>query len=329
MPSVTLHLVLADRVLERWLDTPQEAPFDPNHPSNTNAFFQGAFGPDLGYFPGGYPLLSELSHFVQSGDLARALLHRAHTPAERAFAWGWVTHVLADQQVHPLVGRAVGEFLYGDRNLFADGARHPAAHVQVETGLDAFFSGMFPNVRGRRMAPVFDVESIGFLQGAYRDVYGITVDSSVFLASHLAVARKSCQGLMTIGVLSAASTVHSDSAPGASARWLARKVLAIVKLGLGRHPLAKAFLSPTPPAEWLIEGVEKVLEGFPDAFDQHYRTGLRELENFNLDTGGVQEETPMHTGTVRVLESLAKEGIQFPHSDQDTGQPVARLSPAA
>ena len=77
MPSVTLHLVLADRILERWLDVPQEAPFDPTNPTYVNAFHQGAIGPDLGYFPGGHKLLSELSHMVRSGDLTRSLARRA------------------------------------------------------------------------------------------------------------------------------------------------------------------------------------------------------------------------------------------------------------
>jgi hypothetical protein len=53
MPSVTLHLVMADRVLERWQERPWDAPFDPYDPVCINAFQQGSFGPDLGYFPGG------------------------------------------------------------------------------------------------------------------------------------------------------------------------------------------------------------------------------------------------------------------------------------
>lgn len=122
MPSVTLHLVLADRVLDRWLDAPQKAPFDPNNPLFVNAFCQGAFGPDLGYFPGGRKLLSELSHLVRSGDLSRTLVRSARTQLERAFSWGWVTHVLPDQAIHPHLGRAVGEFLYGDPEIFVDGA---------------------------------------------------------------------------------------------------------------------------------------------------------------------------------------------------------------
>ncbi|MFO8175183.1 MAG: hypothetical protein R6T96_12930, partial [Longimicrobiales bacterium] len=66
MPSVTLHLVLADRVLDQWQASPSTAPFDPFDTDLQNAFHQGAVGPDLGYFPGGHRFLSDLSHLVRT-----------------------------------------------------------------------------------------------------------------------------------------------------------------------------------------------------------------------------------------------------------------------
>jgi hypothetical protein len=308
MPSVTLHLVLADRVLDRWLDAPYDAPFDPHNPSFSNAFFQGAFGPDLGYFPGGHKLLSELSHLVRSGDLTRSLAFSARTPLERAFAWGWATHVLADCRIHPLVGRAVGEFIYGDRTMLADGARHQVPHVQVETGLDAFYSRLFPEIRRRRMAPVFDRDSIGFLARAYRETYSLDIDPSVFLTSHRATARKSVQGLVTVGLLSTALLAKPISATFSGSRWVCQRALAVVKLGLGKHPLAKAFLSPIPPAEWLIREVGEEVEGFANRFFHHFRTGLAELENSNLDTGEAQSPFTTHVGTLQALEALERAG---------------------
>jgi hypothetical protein len=139
MPSVSLHLVLADRVLEGWTTNPRAAPFDPDDPAAVNAFYQGALGPDLGYFPGGYRLLSDLAHRVRSAVLSRFLVVSARAAAERAFSWGWVAHFLADRAIHPLVGRGVGEFVHGDRTRFVDGFEEPAAHVRVETGLDVLY----------------------------------------------------------------------------------------------------------------------------------------------------------------------------------------------
>jgi hypothetical protein len=104
----------------------------------------------------------------------------------------------------------------------------------------------------------------------------------------------------------------------------------IVKLGLARHPLAKAFLTPTPPAEWLVEEVGKVVDSFPASFNYHYRTGLRDLANFNLDTGEDQDRAATHPGTLEVLDSLTPDGVRLPPAPEDsTGGGGAKLSPAA
>ena len=332
MPSVTLHLVLADRILERWLDVPQEAPFDPTNPTYVNAFHQGAIGPDLGYFPGGHKLLSELSHMVRSGDLTRSLVRRARTPLERAFSWGWVTHVLADMTIHPLVGRAVGEFVYGNREIFADGTLHQPAHVQVETGLDAFYSRLFPALRHRKMVPVFNKESIGFLQEAYRDVYSLPLGLNVFLSSHLATVRMSVQGLATVGLLSTALLAKPVSASFSGARWALQGTLALLKMALRKDSLLKAFLNPVPPAGWFVERVGVKVDRFADDFLRYYRTGLSELENHNLDTGEVQKSPPTHPGTLRALRALEQAGGSLPPSYQAgsiPGDPPLSLSTAS
>jgi hypothetical protein len=294
------------------LDTPQNAPFDPHDPVHLNAFYQGAFGPDLGYFPGGRKLLSTLSHLVRSGDLTRALVENARTPLERAFSWGWVTHVLADNSIHPLVGRAVGELVYGSRSIFADGANHQAAHVQVEIGLDAFYSRLFPGIRKRRMAPVFNRDSIRFLVEAYRKVYGLHLEASVFLSSHLAAAKKSAQGLVTIGLLSTALMSRPVTPTSAGARWVYQGALTLMKMGLGKESLTTAFLNPTPPSDWLVRGVGHEVESFADQFFFHYRTNLEFIQNYNLDTGEVQKAPTSHKGTLHALGALMQEGGKLP-----------------
>jgi hypothetical protein len=322
MPSVTLHLVMADRVLERWQERPWDAPFNPYDPVCMNAFQQGSFGPDLGYFPGGYRFLSDLSHLVRSGELTRALVHSARTPLERAFAWGWVTHVLADHSVHPLVGRGVGEFLFGDRTLFVDGCGNPMAHLRVETGLDAFYSHLFPSVRKRTMAPVFDGSSIRFLVDAYRRVYGLAIDPSLVLTSHMCAVRMSVQGLLSIGIMSTAFLAGPLTPTFLGVRWFLRQALDMVRTGFNSDSLLLAYLNPLPPAQWLVEEVGAVVEGFWDRFLYHYRTDLRELEDFNLDTGRVEPESPTHLGAARALATLARFGGRLPIMEGPASVPL-------
>lgn len=164
MPGVTLHLLLAEQVLEHWRRQPGEAPFPPDDPTVVNAFRQGAFGPDLGYFPGGFRPLSDLAHCMRAGDLARRLVSTARTPLERGFASGWSTHVLADRWIHPHIGRAVGELVHGKRTRFVDGDSDPNTHVLVESGLDAVYARRHPGLRTLRLGGVFDDLSIGFLK---------------------------------------------------------------------------------------------------------------------------------------------------------------------
>ena len=75
MPGVAVHFVLADRVLSRWRGDGVEGasslpPFDVSDPASLNAFYHGAVGPDLGYFPGGHRLLSDLAHCVRPAQVA-------------------------------------------------------------------------------------------------------------------------------------------------------------------------------------------------------------------------------------------------------------------
>ena len=322
MPSVTLHLVLASGVLEDWKDTPSSAPFDPSRPDLRNAFQQGAVGPDLGYFPGGYRFLSDLSHLVRTGQLTRTLVETAGTARERAFAWGWVTHVLADQAIHPLVGKGVGEVLYGDRERFADSSRHQTTHVQVETGLDAWYAHRFPELRRRRMAPVFQGRSIRFLVDAYQQVYGISVDPVLVLSSHLAAARMSVRGLVAAGALSLAHLSPSGSIPGAGARWLIRGILSAAGR-LGRSSLALAYLNPILPAPWLREDVDRVVEGFVPRFRRHLDEGCRELADYNLDSGQIDEPPVTHPGARSALEELARFRPSGRNGDHPPGHPVS------
>lgn len=304
MPGVTLHLLLADRVLEHWRGKTSPAPFDTRDPALINAFHQGALGPDLGYFPGGHRFLSDLSHLVRSADLTRELVDSSSSPWEIAFSWGWVTHFQADLAIHPLVGRGVGEFLYGSREIFVDGSSNETAHLRVEVGLDAFYSHLFPTIRGHRMAPVFHGASIRFLANAYRRIYRIHLDPTLFLSSHLAAVRLSAQALRSIGLMSTALLIRPISRSMAGAQWFIRRTLLAVRGGLGRESLLLAYLNPIPPAEWLVEAVGEIAESFAERFHSHFESGLEELANFNLDTGGIEDLEGAHRGTRMTIQTL-------------------------
>ena len=92
MPQPTFHLLLAHEVLDRWNGA---GPFDTHDSANRNAFFHGAIGPDMGFFPGTNRLISELAHTSLAGELTRQLAAHARTETTLAFAYGWATHIVA------------------------------------------------------------------------------------------------------------------------------------------------------------------------------------------------------------------------------------------
>ena len=276
MPGVAVHLHLARRVLDRWDRRPRTAPFDILDPTLVNAFRVGAMGPDAGYVPGGFRPLSDLAHSLRSGTLTRALLDGARTSLERAFAWGWVTHVLADTRIHPLVGLAVGELRTGSRAVFIDGGQDTLAHIRAETGLDAHYVG---DPRETSLQSVFDLHSISFLRGAYRRTYGVAPDRRRLLASHCRLPRRMSQGLW----LTRLSKTMLPTVPGAQDE---PSPIRHVRARVGRTSVPAAFLLPAAPRPWFLEAVRAVEEKFEQDVAEVRATGGDCLPNVNLDTGG-------------------------------------------
>jgi hypothetical protein len=64
--------------------------------------YGGAIAPDMGYFPFGSRLFTDLVHYVRSGDFVNTLLQEAHDVNEYAFALGFLCHYMADKHGHLL-----------------------------------------------------------------------------------------------------------------------------------------------------------------------------------------------------------------------------------
>ncbi|HYR08185.1 MAG TPA: zinc dependent phospholipase C family protein, partial [Longimicrobium sp.] len=243
-----------------------------------NAFLHGALGPDMGYFPGADPLLAELAHHARTGAFCRALVGEARTDEARAFAWGWVTHVLADVAVHPLVNEACGELATGVRTPLW-GAEVAVAHLRVETGLDAACHARHPELARLRGLPALDPGVFHAVRCAYLHTYGAAPDAEALVHAHRQVVRLLGPGARVRGV--AACAVDGR---GAGA-WAARMALrAAARLG-ARNAHAEGLFSPVRPAPWLLDEVDAIAAGFADWFGAHYASGLRFLRDHCLDTG--------------------------------------------
>src|SRR5437868_2056208 len=74
-----------------------------------NAYaYGGAIIQDIGYYPFGNKLVSDLTHYVRSGDFILNALAEAHDLNEYAFALGALAHYASDNHGHrEAINRAV------------------------------------------------------------------------------------------------------------------------------------------------------------------------------------------------------------------------------
>src|SRR4051812_47366367 len=102
--------------------------------------YGGSLLPDLGFYPFGSHLFTDLTHFFRTGAFVQALIRGAGTVDDYAFALGALAHYASDNAGHPIaVNRAV-PMMYpkvrakvGERALYVDS---PARHVMVEFAYD-------------------------------------------------------------------------------------------------------------------------------------------------------------------------------------------------
>lgn len=280
MPGPALHHLLAGDLHARWEAAPLHAPFAPSAETRA-ALLHGALGPDMGYFPGADPLLSELAHHARTGAFCRALVAEAETDAERAFAWGWVTHVLADIAVHPLVNDACGELLLGRRTPLW-GPAVSAAHMRVETGLDAAVHARHPARSAVRALPPLDPAVLAGMRRAYLRTFGAAPPAEALVDAHRSVTR----------LLGPSARLRGLAVRAAGGSRLARAGLRTCALLSARGSHAEGLFSPLAPAAWLMDEVEGIVEGFADWFGAHYGSDLRFLRDHCLDSGEPHDGDP-------------------------------------
>lgn len=140
--------------------------------------YGGCLIQDMGYYPFGNKLFSDLVHYVRSGDFVETLLAESTDLNEYAFALGAMAHYAADIVGHPVVNAAVArEFpelgrKYGPLVTYAQNNK---AHIRTEFGFDVV------QVAKQRYTSDAYHDFIGFevarpvLERAFLKTYGISL----------------------------------------------------------------------------------------------------------------------------------------------------------
>lgn len=304
--------------------------------------YGGAVIQDMGYYPFGSKLFSDLVHYVRSGDFIEALLRDSHNIDDYAFALGALSHYVADNDGHriatnhavpllyPKLRRKYGPVVVYDEN--------PAAHLKTEFGFD-----VEQVARGNYASQNYH-DYIGFqvskplLQQAFQETYCIPLDS-IFTNYDLAI------GTFRVGVSSAIPRMtkvawqlkkdeieknnpgmtqekfyyHLSQAayrkdwgdkyrkPSFFTRLLAFIVRIIPKIGPFR---ALTFRTPTPATEALfVQSFEVASQDFEADIRDDRSAGKIDLVNDNFDVGAVTApgEYPLADVTyANLMDRLAK-----------------------
>ncbi|MEO7265937.1 MAG: zinc dependent phospholipase C family protein [Ferruginibacter sp.] len=128
--------------------------------------YGGAVAPDMGYYPSGSKLFTNLVHYVRSGEMVNALIRNADNLNQFAFALGFLSHYNADNYGHSLATNISVPLLYpkmlskyGENVTYAD---DKLSHTRMELGFD-----------------VLQVAKGNFASQSYRDYIGFKVDTTV------------------------------------------------------------------------------------------------------------------------------------------------------
>ena len=143
--------------------------------------YGGAITPDMGYFPFGSHVFTNLVHYVRSGDFVNSLLDEVKDANEYAFALGFLCHYMSDKYGHnigtnqcvPIVYPKLKEkfgaaVTYDEDNL---------SHKRIEFAFD-----VLQTAKGNYASQAYH-DFIGFhvsrelLERAFLKTYGITINS--------------------------------------------------------------------------------------------------------------------------------------------------------
>ena len=305
--------------------------------------YGGSVIQDIGYYPFGSHQVSNLTHYVRTGDFVRTMLDDAQTLNEYAFALGALSHYISDINGHPYINLSVGIEFPALARLYGPAVPYDVdhkAHLTTEFGFDVL------QVAKGRYAPENYHNFIGFkvsaplLERAFYDTYGLKL-TDVMPHEDLAIGtyRRSVSQILPemtkVALVEKGDQLQREipnfnrqhflyhlskadyrkswgsgyQEPGPGAHLMAGLFKIVPKVGPLR---AINFKEPTPKTEDLyFKSVDQTIDEYGKAL-----TGVKnrdlQVPNIDLDTGKPTKrgEYPLADYTYRgLLDELASDGF--------------------
>ncbi|RYY20014.1 MAG: hypothetical protein EOO36_04415 [Cytophagaceae bacterium] len=186
--SVLSHQASIDSCWAPYLKPALERRFPgatPNELREAKAYaYGGSIMQDMGYYPFGSALFTDLAHYVRSGDFVENLLKNAKDRNEYAFALGALAHYTADIYGHEVgINKSVPLLFPNLRKKYGPIVtyeQNPVAHSRTEFAFD-----VTQLAAGRYRTAAYH-DFIGFkvsedlLQHAFAETYGLEMKQIIF-----------------------------------------------------------------------------------------------------------------------------------------------------
>ena len=282
MPGHAVHLEIARAMLDR--QPTSHMPSWAGNAESRNAYLHGALNPDLGLFPFGDPSVTDLSHHARTAELVRNLVAFATDEPETAYAWGWVTHFVADTHLHPIINRACSEHAGKPPGATMIWSEAPGIHMRVELGLDVVRLVRNEELRDVRLRDFLRGPRISFVQRAFQETYGVTIHPRSLRRGHQVLGQGQ-KALFAIGDTLGRQHLGEPRRPRDLALTLLYGPARWVGGRLSVDSIPYAITHSLPPQGWLEEAVLAALDELPERFTELLSGALRDLPNLNLDNG--------------------------------------------
>jgi hypothetical protein len=303
--------------------------------------YGGSAVQDMGYYPFGKQIFSNLTHYVRSGDFVAWLLNNARSLDEYAFAIGALSHYVGDSIGHSeAINRATAVEFPKLANRFGPSVTYdesPHGHIRTEFAFDIaeLSDGDFPSAAYLRYIG-FKVPR-KFLEEAFQKTYGFDIhellgrahpalrsyrtavrsfipafaEAEVVLHRHRFVSHIDSEADRIFRERLARTAYerrwkHTGKGPGVKAHLLAVLVFIVPKIGAASDLAIKI---PNPQTyEMYQSSVNHTVDIFHDKLRKLRNSGDDvKLANIDLDTGDHvrRGEYPLTDATyARLLERL-------------------------
>lgn len=309
--------------------------------------YGGSVLQDLGYYPFGNHLFSDLTHYVRTGDFEKNLFLESTNVNELAFAAGTLAHYVSDINGHPFINRAVPIEFPKLQQKFGPVVTYDEArseHLRTEFGFDVL------QVARHRYPPQSFHDFIDFqvakeqLERAFLRTYGLPLDSvltheDLAIGTYRRAVSKVIPEMTKVALASRGKQISKEipnfnrklflyhlsradyeknwgrdyAKPGPGARFMALLLRFMPKIGPFR---GLSYRDPTPKTEDLyMQSVNQTVTALRAQLKHTQQSGL-DFAAFDLDTGDQTRpgEYPLADETFRELvRRLQKDN--FAHID--------------